>query len=249
MRTFLLFLLIAAAPARADDITVSGHIDATMAVKLHAALADGKTHTLHVNSAGGDDLAALALAEDIRHAHASLVVEGLCAGPCAGDLFVAAAARNVAPGGLVIFAASPTSRLAVVPASRVKETLPGYAEAAQKEKQLFAEMHADPALLLEPQIRLQTQCYSLTSRNPAGQAYINYQAQAVGWIPSRVYLAHAGIKVNGFWPASDAQFQTALKNAFPGGATGTVVFGGTDKPLPQSVLTAQLAATKECPKR
>ena len=249
MRTFLLFLLIAATPARADDITISGHIDAAMATRLHGPLTDGKPHTLHVNSSGGDDLAALALAEDIRHAHAALVVEGLCAGPCAGDLLIAAPKRNVAPGGLVIFAASPSSRLAMVPAGRRNETLPSYPEAAKKEKQLFAETHTDPALLLEPQIRLNTQCYSLTSRNPAGQAYINYQARAVGWIPSRAYLARANVKVSGFWPASDAQFQTALKNAFPGGATGTIVFGGSDKPLPQPALVARLAATKECPKR
>lgn len=232
MRALLLFLLLAATPVLADDITVNGHIDTAMAAKLHVVLTDGKAHTLHVNSSGGDDLAALALAEDIRHAHAALIVEGLCAGPCANDLFVAASERSIAPGGLVIFSASPTSRLAMVPMTRRNEVMPSYGEAAQKEKQLFAETHADPALLLEPQLRLQTQCYSLTSRNPAGQDYINYQAQAVGWIPSRAYLAHAGVKVNGFWPASDAQFQTALKNAFPGGATGTIVFAGTDKPLP-----------------
>lgn len=244
-----LFLIIAATPTLADDITINGHIDAAMAARLHAMLAKGKPHTLHVNSSGGDDLPALALAADIRHAHAGLVVEGLCAGPCANDLFIAAAERTVAPGGLVIFAASAASRLAMVPTGRVKEVISGYVEATQKEKQLFAQAHADPALLFEPQLALQTSCYSLTSRNPAGQAYINYQAQFVGWIPARAFLTRAGVKVSGFWPASEAQFQIALKNAFPGGARGAIAFAGTDRPLPQAGLLARLSATRECPKR
>lgn len=245
----LMVLTALASPALADNVAINGHIDAAMAARLHIVLTDGKSHTLQVNSSGGDDLPALALAEDIRQAHAAMVVEGLCAGPCADDLLVAAGERSVAPGGLVIFAASASSRLAMVPQGRRKEVVPAAIEAAARETRLFAETHADPALLLEPQLRLQTQCYSLTSHNPAGQAYITYQAGAVGWIPSRAYLARAGVKVSGFWPANDSQFQTALKNAFPGGARGTIIFGGTQKPSPQSALLARLSATKECPKR
>jgi hypothetical protein len=250
MRLLSLFLLAGlVTPALADDIAISGHIDATMAARLHTALMDGKAHTLHVNSSGGDDLPALSLAEDIRRVHAAVVVEGLCAGPCANDLFAAAAERSVAPGGLVIFAASATSRLAMVPQARTKEVAPTYPQAAQREKQLFTTAHADPALLLEPQIKLETSCWSLTSRNPAGQAYINYQSQFVGWIPSRAYLARAGIKVGGFWPANDTQFESALKNAFPGGARGAIAFSGAEKPSAPSALLARLAAVKECPKR
>jgi hypothetical protein len=150
---------------------------------------------------------------------------------------------------LVIFAASATSRLAMIPPDRRKEVIPAYVEAAAKEKRLLAEAHADPALLLEPQLELQTRCYSLISHNPAGQAYINYQADAVGWIPSRAYLARAGVKVSGFWPASESQFQTALKNAFPGGARGAILFGGAEKPSPFAGLLARLSAIRECPKR
>lgn len=247
MRSLLLFLFVAlASPALADDIDVTGHIDAAMATRLHAALTDGKTHVLHVNSSGGDELPALALARDIRDAHASLVVDGLCAGPCANSLFVAASERRVMPGGLVIFAASASSRLAMVPANRKKEVAPGYGETAEQEKQLVAKAHADPALLLEPQLKLGTQCWSLTSRNPAGQAYINYQSQFVGWIPSRSYLAHAGVKLSGFWPATDAQFETAMKNALPGGATGAIAFSSADRPSPQSALLSRLKSVKEC---
>jgi hypothetical protein len=238
-----------ATPALADDIPVTGHIDAAMATRLHAILTDGQPHTLHVNSSGGDDLPALALAGDIRHAHAALVVEGLCAGPCANDLFVAAPERSVAPGGLVIFAASAASRLAMVPEARMLEVAPNYAQAAMLEKQLFATAHADPSLLLEPQSRMQTSCWSLISRNPAGQAYINYQSGFVGWIPSRAYLVHAGVKVSGFWPAGDVQFRAALSKAFPGGARGAMAWAGTDHAMPQSALQARLRATGECPKR
>jgi hypothetical protein len=243
------FIVALATPALADDITLSGHIDAAMVAKLHAELGDGKPHTLHVNSSGGDDLPALSLAEDVRHAHAAIVVDGLCAGPCANDLFVAAAERSVMPGGLVIFAANAASRLTMVPQARIKEVAPNYPQAAQQEKQLFAAAHVDYALLLEPQIKLETSCWSLTSHNPAGQAYINYQAQFVGWIPSRAYLARAGVKVSGFWPANNAQFDDAVKIAFPGGARGAIAYSGVEKPSAPSALVARLAAVKECPKR
>ena len=250
MRQLLVLLLaVLATPALADDITLSGHIDAAMAANLHLQLADGKPHTVHINSSGGDDLPALALAEDIHRAHAGLIVDGLCAGPCANDLFVAATERSVMPGGLVIFAASATSRLAMVPSARIKEVASIYPQAAQQEKQLFAAIRIDPALLREPQLKLATSCWSLTSRNPAGQAYINYQSQFVGWIPSRAYLTRAGVRVGGFWPANDAQFDNAVKNAFPGGARGAIAYSGAEKPSAQSALVARLAAIKECPKR
>lgn len=251
MRSVLPVPLLAAlaSPALANDISLTGHIDGAMAARLHAVLTDGKRHVLHVNSSGGDDLPALALARDIRHSHTALVVDGLCAGPCANSLFLAASERHVMPGGLVIFGASASSRLAMVPSNRKKEVAPSYGEVAAQEKQLIADTHVNPALLLEPQLELGTRCWSLTSHDPAGQAYINYQSQLVGWIPSRSYLAHAGVKASGFWPASEAQFEAALKNAFPGGATGAIGYASTQRPLPEAALLTRLSAIKECPKR
>lgn len=120
----LIPLLALSVPALADEIALTGHIDAATAARLHAVLADGKAHTLGVNSSGGDDAPALALAQDLRRGHAQLVADSLCAGPCADDLFIAATDRSVMPGGLVIFAATTTSRLAMVPAARRKELLP-----------------------------------------------------------------------------------------------------------------------------
>ncbi|HKD48700.1 MAG TPA: hypothetical protein VKB67_13520 [Rhizomicrobium sp.] len=246
MRLPLVLFVAFVTPALADDISMSGHIDGAMAARLHTVLTDGKSHTLRVKSSGGDDLPALALAYDIRRAHAAIVVDGLCAGPCASDLFVAASERRVMPGGLVIFGATAASRLAMVPPNRSIEVSPSYAEAARQETQLATEARANPALLLEPQLELQTQCYSLTSHNPAGRAYINYQSQFVGWTPSRIYLAHAGVKVSGFWPTSEAQFQAALKSDFPGGARGAIAFSGSDSPLAQQALLARLKSVKEC---
>src|ERR1700748_115516 len=116
-----------AQPVRENEIPLNGHISADMTARLHAVLNDGKAHVLRVNSSGGEDAPALALAEDIRRNHVSVIVDGLCAGPCANYLFIAAAHRTVQPGGLVIFAASATSRLAMVPPARTKEVSGDYA--------------------------------------------------------------------------------------------------------------------------
>lgn len=236
----------ALSPASSVEIPVAGHINAEMAARLHPLLNDGKPHTVRVSSSGGDDLPALALAQDIRRNHAILVVDGVCAGACANYLFVAAARRIVQPGALVIFGGSATARLAMVPPERIKEVTDDDVKTAQLEKQLLKEAGINPALLLEPLLRLQTDCFSLTSHDRSGKAYINYRAHFVGWVPSRSHLARMGVAVTGFWPDSVSQFQAILQGAFPGGARGDIAYSGTDLPSAPAALLAQLHETREC---
>ena len=235
-----------ATPPVGGELPITGHIGADIAARLHVLLGDGKAHILRVNSSGGDDLPALSLAQDIRQSHSTLIVDGLCAGPCANYLFVAASRRIVQPGALVIFSSSATSRLAMVPAARSKDVADNYASTAAQERQLLAGTRVDPALLLDSQRQLGIDCYSLTSHNPAGKAYINFKAQFIGWVPSREYLAHVGIKSEGFWPGAALQFQTALQNAFPGGARGNIAYSGVIRPAPSATLLAELGKTREC---
>jgi len=110
------------------------------------------------------------------------------------------------------------------------------------------DRHATAALLLEPQLGLGTACYSLTSRDTAGKAYINYQARFVGWTPSRAWLTRAGASVSGFWPDTDAQFQAALQKAIPGGARGSVSYSAAKTPATETALRDRLAAIPECRK-
>jgi hypothetical protein len=228
------------------EIAVTGHIDDAMAARLHPLLASDKPHTLRLNSSGGDDAAALTIAADIRRSHAAVIVDGLCAGPCANYLFIAAARRTVQPDGLVVFTGSATSRLAMVPAQRLKEISGDYEKNTRQEKQLLNDAGANSALLLEPQLGLQTDCYSLTSKDRTGKAYINYQARAVGWTPSRAYLTRTGVKMSGFWPQTDAQFQTALQKAIPGGARGTILYSIAKAPATETALLGRLHAIREC---
>ena len=237
-------ILILPATAQNDAIALTGHIDAAMATRVHAALQSGKLQSIRIDSSGGEDLPALAIARDMARSRATLTVAGVCAGPCANYLFLAAARRTLLPGALVIFSATATSRLAMVPPGRRKEVRPDYAEAAAQEKQLTRNI----ALLLEPQLRLQTACYSLTSRDGAGRAYINYRTDFVGWIPSRAYLERAGIRFSGAWPQGNSQFQAALKKAFPGGLRGEIRFAGSTAPLSAPKLLARLEAIPECDK-
>jgi hypothetical protein len=235
-----------AQPVRENDVPLSGHISADMAARLHTVLNDGKQHVLRVNSSGGEDAPALALAEDIRRNHVPVDVDGLCAGPCANYLFIAASHRTVEPGALVIFAASATSRLAMVPPARTKDVIGDYTNTAQAEKKLLIDAHVNAALLLEPQLQLQTECYSLTSRDRGGKAYVNYKSGFIGWVPSRAYLARAGVPVHGFWPETAGQFQATLQKAFPGGARGNIAYAGVSAPSATATLLARLKTIKEC---
>ena len=238
--------LLSQTPAVGADIPLAGHISADMASRFHAALRDGKPRTVRVNSSGGEDAPALAIAADMARTRSMLVVDGICAGPCANYLFLAAARRTVQPGALVIFTASASSRLAMVPEQRRKDVSGLYENSARQERQLLQDRHANAALLLEPQLGLGTACYSLTSRDTAGKAYINYQASFVGWTPSRAWLARAGINVSGFWPDTDAQFQAALQKAIPGGARGGVTYSTAKSPAAEPVLLRRLDAIPEC---
>jgi hypothetical protein len=241
---FCAAILAQPAAGQSGDIVLAGHISEAMAAKVHAAFGDGKPHTLHLTSSGGEEAPALAIAREMADHRAALVVEGVCAGPCANYLFRAAARRTILPGALVIFSTTATSRLAMVPSRRRDEIRPDYLRMAELEKKL----PGNAALLLEPQLRLGTQCYSLTSRDGAGRAYINYRADFVGWIPSRAYLEKANLHVSGFWPRTVDAFQAALKSAFPGGLRGEIRFAGTNTPAPAAKSAADLAAIPECDK-
>ena len=229
--------------ASADEVRINGHINAAIAAQLHDTLSQGE-HTIRVTSGGGDPLPSLALARDIRRHHASLIVDGVCAGACANFLFPAAEKRTIMPNALVIFSGTASALLALVPPEKRGTLDADYAPAASQETALLSETGVNQSLLLEPLLRLGLSCYSLTSKNVSGKSYINYRSDFVGWVPSRAVLAHAGIRVSGFWPTTEAQFQAAMASAFPGGARGNIAFAGQSSgtaPLP-----ARLKAVPQC---
>jgi hypothetical protein len=235
----------AARAANTDELRIDGHINAAIAGQLHDALGHG-ARTIRVTSGGGDPLPSLALARDMRRHHTTLIVDGVCAGACANFLFPAAAKRTVMPGALVIFSGTATALLALVAPEKTGTLDAGYAPTALQEKAMLSDAGVNQALLLEPLLRLGLSCYSLTSKNASGKSYVNYRADYVGWTPSRAYLAQAGIPVGGFWPAAVAQFQAAMKSAFPGGARGNVGFSGPDAPSGMPALLARLKAVPQC---
>jgi hypothetical protein len=248
IRTVLALLFSLAGVARAADQTelrIEGHITAAVAAKIHEALAQG-SRVIRITSTGGDPLASLALARDIRLAHASLIVDGICGGPCANYLFPAAAKRSVLPGGLVIFSNTATAALAMVPPDKAKMVGSNYTRTAAEEAIFFKEASLNPALLLEPMLRLHPTCYSLTSKDTAGKSYINYRADFIGWVPSRAYLARVGVRSEGFWPATPSQFQAALGQVFPGGARGAIANSGPSRPGKAQSLLAALEAVRAC---
>lgn len=247
-RIALAILVCLASRAWAQDgseLRINGHINAALTAQMHTALAHGR-HVIRISSSGGDQLPALALARDMRRAHASLIVDGICGGPCANYLFLAAARRSVMPGSLVIFSGTAASALAMVPPDKAVLVGGDYAKAAAEENALMAEAGVNAALLMEPQLQLRTSCYSLTSKDAAGKAYINYRADFIGWVPSRAYLARAHVPVEGFWPANPAQFQSAFQHAFGGGARGNIASFGPVSPGKPASLMAALKSVRPC---
>lgn len=240
-----LLAIRSSAHAAGPEIRVDGHITAAIARQAQAGLDQGQ-RTIRINSGGGDALASLALARDIRRHRATLIVDGICGGPCANYLFLAAARRIVAPGGLVIFSETASARLAMAPANQTAELNRDYAAEARQEKDLLAAGGVSPSLLLEPMLQLHPNCYALTSHDTEGKAYVNYRSDFVGWVPSRTYLERAHVRIEGFWPATAAQYQSAFEKAFPGGARGAIALFGPSHPSAAASLEMRLKAVPRC---
>ena len=231
--------------AQPDAFRITGHIDARIAKLAQEALERG-VRTIRITSGGGDTLPALALARDIRKHHAALTVEGICGGACANYLFLAATKRTVRPGAAGDLLRHRQREAGDGAAAKAATLNRDYAPAARQEIALAAEAHVNQALLLEPMLRLHPSCYALTSHDTAGRSYVNYRSDFVGWTPSRAYLARAGVRVGGFWPANKAQFQAAFRRAFPNGANGKIAEFGPGHPSNLAALKKRLKAVPQC---
>ena len=124
-------------------------------------------HAIRVTSGGGDPLASPgAGARHPPRQHATLIVDGLCAGACANFLFPAAGKTHGDAGRAGDLSRAPR-RLALAHGAAGQSRArwhASYAPTALQEKSLIADAGVDQALLLEPLLRLELSCYSLTSK-------------------------------------------------------------------------------------
>ncbi len=146
----------------------------------------------------------------------------------------------------MIFSETASARLAMAPTNQTTSLNRDYAVEARQEKDLLAASGVSPALLLEPMLQLHPSCYALTSHDTAGKAYVNYRSDFVGWVPARAYLERAHVRMEGFWPATAAQYQPAFQKAFPGGARGAIALFGPSRPSGMASLQARLKAVPRC---
>lgn len=219
-----------APPAGADadagsTLVLSGAIDAAMLDRFNAALAAGNVATVRISSHTGQTREALRIAEAVLARNLDVVVRGVCVGPCAQYILVAARNRHIEDGSLVGFNVSVSSLAHMnevlgedAPAD-FRNLLPGMKDAVDAERRLYRERGIATSLLVDPLSAMQPRCVifhrgpdqSISGLNLSGMRYVL-------WVPTRKQLESAGVKITGFWPKSRRQMLDASRKLVSSGS-------------------------------
>ena len=210
-----------------DVLRWNGPVNAKMVEVLRDAPAS--IRTLNITSLGGEFDAAIAVARLIRERELKVVVSGACLSVCAHYLFASAVAREVLPHTIVGFHNTPSSAfwmMQAVPAAAAK-----FESRMRLEDGLYESWKIDHTLLLRPQLAIRTSCYSVDLTDDSTIRSLQFKSPFSVWVPSKGFMARAGITFDGYWPIvpgqAAAEFE-AVKREAP--RIGPSVFGESDGP-------------------
>jgi hypothetical protein len=176
-------------------------------------------HTLFITSFGGDLDAPLDMAELVRDRALHVIVVGPCLSGCASFVFIAARRRTVAAAGVLGLHNTNSSALllarginggAVAARDRPLETR------ATREEYLYRSVNVSPALLLEPQVRLETLCVAEDRPDTrTGETRFLIHSRYGLWTPTRAQWNAFGVGYVGNTPTSTAQAQRLIDASMP----------------------------------
>ena len=227
-------------------LKLSGHIDDAMARRFHDLVASKNVQRVIVTSYGGDSLSGIAIGQDIQRSGLSVVVEGLCMSACADFVFLPARHRFVRANSLVAFHHTSNSLLTMVPPSQFGALSPKLKEEAARGAALFKLSRIPVKFSLEPQLMLGTRCYALVKVSSSNYFDVAYMSTYVAWVPDRSYFTNAGLSVEGYWPATPADFARAWNSVFPNKQGVSMLFGGPNRVVDTETQTRLLASVPLC---
>lgn len=203
----------ASAPGSGSTLELSGVIDAAMLDRFNEAVAAGNITTVRISSAGGQPKPALEIAEAMLARNLDVVVRGVCVGPCAQYILVAARNRHIEDGALVGFNFSATwlTRINDYLGEDAPEdfrSVQGILDVAAAEARLYERRGVATSLLQDPLLALQPHCVIFHRKPDQSVAGFNVSGMIYTlWVPTRKQLQTAGVRVGGFWPKSRKQMR------------------------------------------
>lgn len=198
-------------------LRLEGEIEEGDGPKLIAALGP-ETHTLLVNSVGGEVSVALDMAEALERRRVRVVVDGFCVSSCANYLFAAGAQRIVWPGGVLLWHGGPTPEngremeaglratwaAKSLPPGKLDESLRlelgRHAALMRRQDALYARRGLNTAILYKlNNFQDYAPVAQSTENKPASVIFVGFDA-----------LACAGFDVRQAWAPADAPGWTAF---------------------------------------
>lgn len=230
-------------------LVLQGAITPDMARQFLSALNSGETAAVMIRSGGGDDQSAMTIGWAIHTHKLPLIVQGACMSACAHFIFVAASRRVVQPNSLVVFHNDHASIAAIADNNRspgTKNYTASIDSLAAIEKSYYEKLGLPVALLLEPQIEIQTRCFAYVRSLSGGVLDLDFKASYTGWIPRRSLLDASGITMTGFWPSSLPQLQHAFATVFKPNAPIKILYGGGHSLMSAAELATKYAEISQC---
>jgi hypothetical protein len=212
-------------------IFIRGRITHHVEREFETAISSRVIIDVVLDSEGGEVGPAIHVAKIIRQKHLNVMIDGVCLSACATYIFAVAKTPNVKAGSLVFFHHTPNSLLKMLGTSR--DLASGlYARDAKEGEDLLRSSGISLSLLYDPQLQVRTTCYQLAGSGMHRE--VQYFSRFQGWLPSRQYLANAGMRVQGFWPKSAGEVIAALRKQFAASQDVVLAFGGASVPMPQA---------------
>lgn len=236
----------AALPAPALDpdddrvLVLEGPIDEAMRQRFHEAIESRAITTVRITSEYSQrgnnprNHSALWIADAIRERGIEVVVRGMCAQSCANLVFVAGRKRRVEENSLVMFGPSVTTLQGTQ--QTIGELFPAdfapmfrsLDDLVAAEQRLFELRGVPLSLLRDSSFARQPHCVVFYRTDGVAPHSFGVNLTYAAWVPSRQYLAAAGLQMEGYWPASRKEMERVVRRLANGNLARATRFADED---------------------
>lgn len=222
-----MLVLLLGCENKSPTVRLSGEINPNSIQPIIEAINRG-AKTLIVNSGGGHEVSAIKLANVILEKGVSIVVEQKCMSACALYLFPSAASRRIEHDALVAFHNNSYSAINLLNIEKLSNTLnPDILLASIQAEDLYNRLSISPEVFNDAQKVMKAICIDIkkTGSPERPELYVQFQT----WIPHKSYMIQNGFSFEGFWPSTQEQVVTLLREIYKNEPRQrlTYYFGGT----------------------
>jgi hypothetical protein len=197
-----------------DTLSIRGTINDQSAADF-LRLINPNIKEIRLTSLGGLAEPAIKIGAEIRARNLRVVVDRYCFSACASYIFLGSTSRSINPFSLVAFHNTGSSISEFNFAKADQEVHARYAAEAALEASYYQSVGIDTAWLYRPQLEIRTKCYSFRPGSQKTSFDLIYLSDFSVWIPSRAFLAQAGVTFSGYWPENTEDAASSAARSLP----------------------------------